>query len=522
MHPAMRLFTNKDGEQLNSNAQCAKSGRKPKYYDIGTDLFVFKELFVVVVFSFFTLLQVNAQSTLTTLHNFTNSPDGATPKGGLTFSGNTMYGTAQQGGLSGAGTVFRLNTGGSGFTNLYSFLPIVSNGSIFTNSGGAYPAEVLILSGNALYGTSFFGGTNGNGTVFSLSTNGTGFTVLYTFTATSGANNTNSDGASPAAGLAISGNTLYGSTSVGGIYGSGTLFSLNINGSSFTNLHNFNSGNDGSGVQGRLLLSSNTLYGTTIEGGTYNSGTVFSVSNNSASFIILHTFTLDHTQTGNSDGANPVGGLILSGNTLYGTAGSGGTSDNGAVFRVNTDTTDFTNLHSFSARSSGNVNSDGAYPRGDLILSGNTLYGMTYTGGNFGNGAVFAINTGGGTSFTNLHSFTATSGTKSTNSDGTVPFSDLVYAGNILYGLASAGGGSGHGTVFSLSLPGPQLTINSAGGNVDVTWPTNITGFTLEFATNLATSAAWSTDSTTPIVINGTNVVINSASGTKQFYRLIQ
>ena len=75
----------------------------------------------------------------------------------------------------------------------------------------------------------------------------------------------------------------------------------------------------------------------------------------------------------NSDGANPYAGLILSGNTLYGTANGGGSSGNGTVFAVNTNGTGFTNLHSFTAYLVNN--SDGAYPEAGLILSGNTLYG---------------------------------------------------------------------------------------------------------------------------------------------------
>ena len=78
------------------------------------------------------------------------------------------------------------------------------------------------------------------------------------------------------------------------------------------------------------------------------------------------------------DGAQSEAGLILSGNTLYGTASNGGSSGNGTVFAVNTDGTGFTTLHSFT---DGN---DGANPGAGLILSGNTLYGTASEGGSFG------------------------------------------------------------------------------------------------------------------------------------------
>src|SRR5208282_5026446 len=109
--------------------------------------------------------------TFTTLYNFTalvdyNNSDGAVPEAGVILSGNTLYGTAYYGGSSGNGTVFALNTNGTGFTNLYSFTG---------GSDGASPQAVLILSGNTLYGTASSGGSSGNGTVFAVNTNSTDF-----------------------------------------------------------------------------------------------------------------------------------------------------------------------------------------------------------------------------------------------------------------------------------------------------------------------------------------------------------
>src|SRR5437899_11326960 len=67
--------------------------------------------------------------------------------------------------------------------------------------------------------------------------------------------------------------------------------------------------------------------------------------------VMAQTFTTLHTFQGNSDGANPDAGLVLSGNILYGTAQAGGDSGNGTVFALNTDGTGFRNLHSFTATS---------------------------------------------------------------------------------------------------------------------------------------------------------------------------
>ena len=223
------------------------------------------------------------------------------------------------------------------------------------------------------------------------------FTTLHSFTAL--ASDTNSDGANPCAGLILSGNTLYGAADRGGSSGNGTVFKVNTDGTGFTNLHSFtarhapyHTNSDGANPCAGLILSGNTLYGTALEGGSSGNGTIFKVNTNGTGFTTLYSFTaLDiATDTTNSDGANPCAGLILSGNTLYGAADRGGSSGNGTILKVNTDGTGFTTLHSFTALAS-NTNSDGANPYAGLILSGNTLYGTAQYGGSSGNGTVFAL-----------------------------------------------------------------------------------------------------------------------------------
>lgn len=88
----------------------------------------------------------------------------------------------------------------------------------------------MILSGNTLYGTTRYGGGSGNGTVFAVNNNGNGFTNLHSFTAVFSPNDTNSDGANPETGLIISGNTLCGTAYLGGTNGEGTVFSLTVPG----------------------------------------------------------------------------------------------------------------------------------------------------------------------------------------------------------------------------------------------------------------------------------------------------
>jgi uncharacterized repeat protein (TIGR03803 family) len=476
----------------------------------------------------------------TALTNSTNS-DGAIPFAGLVLSGNTLYGTALEGGSSGNGTVFAVNTDGTGFTVLHSFTATNDDG---INSDGASPADALILSGNTLYGTAAYGGASGDGTVFAVNTDGTGFTNVHTFTAVYAPPYTNSDGYYPYAGLVLAGNTLYGAAFGGGASGYGTVFAVNTDGSSFTTLYSFTATVGTAGVNGNgtnsdggypynaLVLSSNTLYGTAQEaGGTAGNGTVFAVNTDGSNFTTLHSFTATSGTAGdsgfgsNSDGAFP-GGLILSGNTLYGTGADGGASGNGTVFAINTDGSDFSTLHSFTAGSGSSpliTNSDGAEPHQNLILSGDTFYGTAEFGGTVGRGTLYAINTNG-SGFTNLHNFSASPAGRNT-SLGDEPICGLILSGNTLYGTTGEGGDHA-GTVFSISFP-PQLSILASGGNVVLEWPTNFAGFdysgyALQSITNLLSPALWTAVVPGPVVANGQFTETNPLSGPQQFYRLSQ
>ena len=106
---------------------------------------------------------------------FTNSWEGNTPLGGLALSGNVLYGTVSAAGSGSSGGVFKLNTDGTGFGLVQQF------------SGGMYGQSSragLVLSGTTLYGTTYAGGTSGYGTVFKVNTDGSGFSVIKSFTGT--------------------------------------------------------------------------------------------------------------------------------------------------------------------------------------------------------------------------------------------------------------------------------------------------------------------------------------------------
>jgi uncharacterized repeat protein (TIGR03803 family) len=196
--------------------------------------------------------------TPTTLGTFNNS-NGAHPyTADLILVGNNLYGTTNNGGAQGDGTVFSLPKTGGAITTLTSF-----NGS-----DGANPDDGLIAIGNTLYGTTSFGGSNNSGTVFSLPITGGTPTIL--------ANAASSGGGEPTA-LTLVGSTFYGSMTGGGsLYGS--IFSLPITGGTPTTMATFN-GSNGEYPSRLIADASGNLYGTTQGGGgPNNAGTVFELT----------------------------------------------------------------------------------------------------------------------------------------------------------------------------------------------------------------------------------------------------
>jgi uncharacterized repeat protein (TIGR03803 family) len=458
---------------------------------------------------------ITKAQTLTVLHTFTNSPDGATGAGGLTLAGNILYGTTEYGGdanlgfagTSSGGTFYKINTDGTGYTNLYSFTG---------GNDSSSPVDALILVGNTFYGTSGGGGAD-DGTIFAINPDGTDYTNLQSLSGYTG-------GYNPQDALVASGNRLYGTALYGGTsysYQCGTVFAINTDGTCYSNLYNFpidppnSSGfytnSDGAQPVAGLTLSSNILYGATTIGGIYGGGTIFAINTDGTGFTNIYNFTAtsqpNYSGT-NYDGVEPCGTLVLSGNTLYGTAQYGGSMGLGTVFKVNADGTGFTTLHNFAD------GTDGAYPYAGMILSGNTLYGTTvqHSGVNQGYGSVFAINTDG-TGYASLASFNIF------GSDGGSLSAGVVLSGDTLYGTTTVLG-DGYGTVFALTLQ-PTLAITTTGNQVVLSWPTWAPNFNLQSATNLV-SPIWTAVSPAPVAINGQNVVTNTVCGTQMYYRLSQ
>jgi uncharacterized repeat protein (TIGR03803 family) len=256
---------------------------------------------------------VNLKSNVeTVLHQFEYSRDGRHPIGGMAAIGKTLYGTTSLG-YALHGSVFSIDTSGHE-TIVYRFRG---------RPDGAVPTGDLLAIGNVLYGTTEFGGSNpgnictedsnnmeiGCGTVFSITLGPSGpqEKVLYRFLA--GAD----DGKNPQGGLISVNGLLYGVTAYGGGSGYGTVFSINPSTGKEVVLHEFQSEGDGLLPVGNLAHRNGILYGATY------TGTVFSMKLDGSGYTILHNFL-----GGRKDGSTPEAGLLLSNGIIYGTTGFGG------------------------------------------------------------------------------------------------------------------------------------------------------------------------------------------------------
>jgi uncharacterized repeat protein (TIGR03803 family) len=333
----------------------------------------------------------------------------------------------------------------SGYKSLYNF---------GKGSDGRNPKAALIDVNGALYGTTYKGGVNGDGTVFSMSTTGTE-KVLYSFQG-------GSDGANPSASLLAVKGVLFGTTEYGGgkIDG-GTAFKISTGGREKV-LHSFGPVPDGLNPVASLIDVKGTLYGTTYQGGDDSScfdncGTVYSISMNGKEKM-LHSFAAY------ADGISPLANLIDVKGILYGTteAGIGNPGSNtgfGTVFSVSTTGTENV-LYSFPY-------SNGSYLAAGLINVNGTLYSTTLGGGvygsTYGDGTAFSITTSG--SLTTLHSF-------GSGTDGIYPYAPLLNVKGTLYGTTSAGGAYGKGIIFSMSRTGAdEKVLHSFGHSHDGSTP---------------------------------------------------
>jgi uncharacterized repeat protein (TIGR03803 family) len=256
------------------------------------------------------------------------------------------------------------------------------------------------------------------------------------------------DGRYPNAALISDGSgNLYGTTLAGGTFGLGTVFTLRTDGTGFVVLHDFAGGHWGSASPNASLVldASGNLYGTT-EGADFDWGTVFTLRTDGSGFKVLHYFFGGDV----GEGARPLASLALDGlGNLYGTTSEGGNPfSSGRIFALRTDGTGYRALHDFA------IGGDGGHPYAALCLDGSgNLYGTANAGGARGLGTVFRMHSDG-TGYTVLHNFGDTSG------DGSSPVASLILdASGNLYGTTASGGSSNLGTVFMLTTDGTGYTV---------------------------------------------------------------
>lgn len=196
------------------------------------------------------------------LLNFSGGSTGAVPYGSLIYDGTYLYGMAETGGggSCSCGTIFKLKTDGSGFVKLLSF-----NGT-----NGSSPNGSLIYDGTYLYGMTEAGGKNGLGNIFKIMPNGTGFDTLLNFAGVT-------NGSHPLGSLIYSGTFIYGMTYGGGTNNNGTIFKIKSDGTGYSKLWDCDTTN-GSNPRGDLVSDGTFLYGMTKQGGTNNDGVIFKLA----------------------------------------------------------------------------------------------------------------------------------------------------------------------------------------------------------------------------------------------------
>ena len=264
-----------------------------------------------------------ANGTYTILHDFSGS-DGSTPYVPPEFASSTMlYGVTSGGGSgtgSGNGVLYTYDLSGNTYTPLYKF----GGGT----TDGANPLGAPVYSNGVYYGALNLGGTNNDGVVYKIARSGgtPTETILHDFGGTVGGQPD---------GINIFGVTLgadgriYGSTNTGGTHSEGVVFSMNTDGTGYTILHNFAGGTtDGvKGWGGVALGTDGKVYGQTVTGGAYDQGTLWSITPSG-------TFTLLHSFGGTGDGINPTTSSLnlLPDGRIYGGTTGGGATSHGTVW----------------------------------------------------------------------------------------------------------------------------------------------------------------------------------------------
>lgn len=298
----------------------------------------------------------------------------------------------------------------------------------FGGSDGLGPSGALLALNHKLYGTTSGGGKYGHGIVFSITPTGNE-TVIHSF---------RRGGRVPTGSLLAVDGTLYGATKYGGAHRGGAVFAIRANGSKVWT-YDFKGGSDGAAPAGGLTNLKGVLYGVT--------GSTFFQITQSGDETALRAFTRGR------DGGLPNGNLFTLRGAFYGTANDGGRGKNspGIVMRLTTSGGE-TVLHEFGS------GGDGRNPSAGLVLLNGVFYGTTAKGGKYDEGTIFSITRDGRERV--VHDF-------GSGSDGRSPACRLAAFNGKLYGTTPYGGLYNRGTVFEVNTSGKERALYTFTGNSD-------------------------------------------------------
>jgi uncharacterized repeat protein (TIGR03803 family) len=328
-----------------------------------------------------------------------------------------------------------------------------------TNGIGPQAGATFDANGN-LFGTTFAGGANSQGTVWELAKGSSTITALGSFNGT--------NGSFPVAGVTLDANgNLFGTAPDGGANGVGAVWALARGSSTITALASFNTTNGAVPQAGATFDANGNLFGTTIGGGTHGTGTVWELAKGSSTIMALASFNLPSQSV--------YGGVTFDAKgNLFGTTGFGGATNQGTVWELAKGSNTITTLASFNG-------TNGNLPRAGVTFDANgNLFGTTYNGGATNQGTVWELANGSST-ITALASFNGT--------NGELPLGGVTLDANgNLYGTASAGGANAIGTVWELAKGSSTIT---ALGSFDLTTGNDPkAGVTLDANGNLFGTAA--------------------------------
>ncbi len=436
---------------------------------------------------------------ITPLAAFDNTTTGANPETGLVLDGQgDLFGTASSGGANSDGTVFEVVAGSNSITPL----------ATFDGTNGQAPYALVADTAGDLFGITQLGGAYSVGTVFEVAASSTGIDLLASFNYT--------DGSSPQAGIFLdTSGDLFGTASLGGDNGYGTVFEFTPGSGGLINtLASFNGTNGANPYSHLTVDSQGNIFGTTHNGGTSNLGTIFEITAGSGAITPIASFDY-------SDGAYPGGNIVVDSlGDIFGTTEYGGLYGYGTIYEVQAGTNTITPITYFDGLTQGafpngliadgkgnffgtafaggaagsgagtvwelpvgTVNvvplgtflgPNGATPQADLIVDGNgDLFGTTNYGGTNNLGTVFEIPTGGG--IDTLAVFN--------NTNGAYPNQLIADGVGDLFGTTFGGGASGYGTVFGLAPGSGNIVTLATFNNTNGAYP--YAGLTVDGSNNI-------------------------------------